>query len=169
VSNEYLSSEYNVRFDFCKETGKVVKEVWRNSAGQLDRPNGEPALQQFSEKTGNLIHAQWYRDGNLDRTGDMPAEIVVSEETNVVIAESYIRAGRGHRDDGKPALIRRAENGKVYEMRYKQHGDLHRSEGGAVERYDPTSGALIEAEFWNYGHFLHIENSNPNIEWNFDI
>lgn len=150
--NEDLEiKEYKVQLKFDPESGRIIEECWKNQTNQLDRPNDLPALQRFSPIDGLRTTAGWYKDGNLHRPGSKAAYLVVCPDTNTVLVEHFAFNGFTHRDDGEPSLIIRNAEGRVEEREFRIYGQLHREHGAALERYDPDSGKLLDAQFWEHG------------------
>lgn len=148
VSEENRSRNYSVEILTDPKTDRIVGERWCDQEGRFDRPNDLPAYVDYCPDKGTVTYARWHKDGQLHRGDDQPATLVRNPLTQAVTHEQYAILDQFHRDNDQPAYIIRDDAGRLLERSFYRYGELHRETGPAVERFDPESGLLIEAEYW---------------------
>ena len=80
--------------------------------------------------------------------------MIIDPESEITVFEHYAIMGVEHRDGNQPSHIERNADGRIIERHFRVHGELHRTDGPALELYDRDSGALIQQEYWVNGREL---------------
>lgn len=142
------SANYEVECVLNGETGNVIREIWRNEQGDIDRLGDQPAWVEYCPITGNVTRQSWWRANEPHRDGDKPAKLGFDPETGAETSRAYWKNGQPHRDEGLPAWITQSNDGMILARHFAVCGRRHRADGPAVEKFDAKSGELVETEYW---------------------
>lgn len=127
------------------ETTTCYYENNDEEAGVLHREDG-PAL--VTVNPDGWVSEEWYCHGQTHRVG-APAIIETSAYANPPLRyEYYYFEDVLHRDDG-PALYAPSGDGN-HVVEYRQHGQLHRTNGPAYVETD-ANGKVIEQKWYENG------------------
>lgn len=152
MGTEFQSQYFTVRLDLDDKTGKIIGEYWEDSYGKASRPQDLPAVIHYCVKTGNPIYRAWFNDGVLHREFDKPATIATCDETGIDFLMSWAINGKTHREGDRPTSIELdPETGNTIEIQFEKNDQWHRKNGPAILKFEPKTGALIEAEYWLNG------------------
>lgn len=139
---------YSVEIERHPQTGQVIRELWRNAAGKIDRPNDQPAEIKYSKVTGKPTLMVWLRNGLPHRDGDRPSLVRYDEISGNLTAEGYCKNGAPHRELNRPSGISVTSDGTVYQRMFHVAGQLHRTDGPAQEFFDRKTGEPTAAHYW---------------------
>ncbi|TDF41304.1 hypothetical protein EYS14_00115 [Alteromonadaceae bacterium M269] len=128
---------YTLEQKYDSESGKLLCEKFRNSAGQLDR-GGLPSELHYYRNNGELREIKYHRNGVLHRE-DGPAQISFHEDNGTIGLEYWYKNGKQHRDGTLPAVIGRQRDGRIWTRSYWKNG----------EKVAPTLEGLTVNKFIN--------------------
>lgn len=131
-----LKFEISIVREIDQKTGLVLMEMYRMRWPQWDPVRPGVALN----------YKALHRDPK-----EGPAYVAWDEKTGRVLHEEYFWQGRPHRDGGPACVNYDRETGQVWQAIYYQHGRRHRDpkEGPAVIQVSRGTGASDEQYFVN--------------------
>jgi hypothetical protein len=151
MSGEYTALQYAVEIEIDDRFGAVVREVWRNSKGQIDRLGDLPAVTRYCPVTGLKTELIWYRNQKIHRGSDLPAILRYDAETGLEVVRGYRTHHLPDRGENKPSALYHSPEGKLLQRSFSVAGRKHRTDGPALEVFDEKSGNLEHQEFWLAG------------------
>lgn len=117
----------NIKKDFYsleetrdRKTGVLLREAYRNAAGNLDH-GGLPSIIDYDAESGNVEEVMYHRNGVLHRE-DGPAHFKVNPANGIVTLEFWRINGKLHRGGALPASILRTDDGRLWSRRYSING-----------------------------------------------
>jgi len=122
----------SVEVEIDDETGLVIRETWKDNAGNFDRLGDLPAVTTYGPFSGSVTSRQWYKGHKRHRDGDEPAIIRYFPESGAEAVRAYFRNGIRHRSANLPSLIAYEEDGSLAREFYFTSGKAHRTDGPAI-------------------------------------
>jgi hypothetical protein len=129
------------------ETGHVIRETWKDSAGNFDRQGDLPAVTTYCPFSGSVTSHQWYRAHKRHREGDKPAILRYFPESGKEAMRAYFCNGIRHRSANLPSLVAYEEDGSLARKFYFTSGKAHRTDGPAIYYADYRNAGPRE-EHW---------------------
>lgn len=161
IKREFKDS-YTVKFIRDIQTGNILRETWLDSSGEPGTPDDRPSEILYCDKTWQPERLVWVKNNMLHRPNDKPAVVKICTVSGTQIELQYWQGNLKHRDKNKPSFIKRDSKGKLLEQHFYYRGNRHRTNGPAVELYNPKTGELLEAQYWVNGK--ELPNSTQNIK-----
>jgi len=137
----------SVEVETDDETGHVIRETWKDSAGNFDRQGDLPAVTTYCSRSGLVTSHQWYRAHERHRDGDKPAIIRYFPETGAEALRAFYRNGLCHRSGNLPSLVAYERDGSLARKFYFSTGKEHRTDGPAIY-YADYMGQGRREEYW---------------------
>lgn len=150
--------------------GELLREVWANRKGLLDRSDG-PAVIEYHPDTHVSALNLWYRNGLLHR--ERGAAIEEFDRRGRIRKQAWYKNDVCGRNDSrlKPGSFRYKSPGpalieydvetqkRVYEeWRTLPDGKLHRRDGPAVIERDPVTGVVTKATWYASGREINVRS-----------
>jgi len=129
------------------DTGHVIRETWKDSAGNFDRLGDLPAVTTYCHLSGAVTSHQWYRVHRRHRDGDKPAILRYCPESGAEALRAYYRDGLRHRSPNLPSLVAYEEDGTLAREFYFTSNKAHRTDGPAIYYADYRNKGSHE-EYW---------------------
>lgn len=153
----------NVRLRRCTSSGIITYEEWNDENNDFHRWNDEPAAIERDRKTGKIINAHYYIHGRLHRDNGEPAAVFFTADGKATGRLWFVEGRYSRPNDLPNAELINPANGIIHTAQYRIHTGtgrrgyiLHRENGPAELKFDPDTGALLEA-----GYYLNGRKRQP--------